>query len=201
MRAFAGDTPYIAENQSIIEVMYKTWLYLISIAIALPTRWFPDALAKVPGPIWPAAAAVAAIACGELVLNNPTVSPSGPYCPGQTIQISFTGTNLPEGDNIQVFWDTNSGYNPFGGGGTQIGSIPIDYTCTTCPTILAVMVNPATCSGANPNDEQNEFMLMNSGCGFNVSNLQINPSVGGTGVNDSIGGSQGCSDRCGNPAP
>ena len=192
MKAVAVNIRYNTDNQSVIELMYRTWLFLFSIAVILPLRWFPTVFPKVPPAVWPASAAILAVTCGELVLNNPTVSPSGPYCAGQTIQITFTGTNLPEGDNIQVFWDTNSGFNPFGGQGTLLGSIPIDYTCTTCPTILAVMVNPATCNGAYPNDEQNEFMLMNSGCGFNVSSLQINPSVGGSGVNDSIGGSQGC---------
>ena len=172
--------------------MYKTWVLIFSFTVLLPARWLADAMPRTTSPIIPILPLVAMITCGELVLNNPTVSPAGPYCEGSNITISFTGTNLPDGDNIQVFWDPNSGFNPFAGGGTQIGTIPIDYNCSTCPAIQAVMLNPATCNGANPADEQNEFMVMSSGCGFNVSNFQLNPSVGGFGINDSIGGSQGC---------
>lgn len=172
--------------------MYKSWVLVFSVLVLLPIRWLTDLMPKETHPLLPVLPLVALVTCGELVLNNPTVSPAGPYCPGTSITISFTGTNLPEGDNIQVFWDQSSTFNPFNSQGTQIGSIPIDYTCSTCPTIMAVMFNPATCSSMYPNDEQNEFMVLGSGCGFNVSNFQLNPSVGGAGVNDSIGGSQGC---------
>src|SRR6187431_1370503 len=192
MRALTVESLQSIENQSFIAIMYRTWILIVTIGILLPLRWLPNAMPRPSRFIFPIVATIALVTCNELVLANPTVSPSGPYCAGSNIQLSFTGTNLPEGEDIQVFWGTNSSYNPFMGGGTQIGAIPIDYACTTCPSILAVIVNPATCNGANPNDEQNEFMMLSSGCGFNVSNLQINPSVGGAGLNDSIGGSQGC---------
>ncbi len=194
MKKLAGDIIYDIENQSFIDLMYKGLVLVFSLSLLLPLRWLPFPLLKrseMTIPIIPTALLL--VTCGELVLNNPTVSPAGPYCPGATITFSFTGTNLPEGDNLNVYWGTSSSFNPFSGGGTLIGSVPIDYTCSSpCPTIMGVMVNPATCSGADPNDEQNEFMVLGSGCGFNVNNFQLNPSVGGAGVNDSIGGSQGC---------
>jgi hypothetical protein len=190
MRTPPGKALQNIENQPIIGFMYKTWVLIFSLLVFLPSRWVAEGMPKPYSPILPLLPFVALITCGELVLNNPTVSPaSGPYCPGSNITISFTGTNLPAGDNINVYWGTTNSYNPFSGGGTQIGTIPISYGCTTCPTIMGVMIDP--CNSAA--DEQNEFMLLGSGCGFNVSNLQINPSVGGSGSNDSIGGaSQGC---------
>jgi hypothetical protein len=149
MRYSPGYITYNTENQSFIDLMYKSWVLVFSFAIMLPMRWLAFVLpeqSRVQIPVIPTA--ILLVACGELVLNNPTVSPAGPYCPGSAITISFTGTNLPEGDNINVYWGTSSSFNPFSGGGTLIGSIPIDYTCSTpCPTIMAVMLNPSTCSG------------------------------------------------------
>ena len=167
--------------------MYKAVVLIFTIGILLPLRWIPNLLSSTRDLALPAT--IALVSCSELVLGNPTMSPSGPYCSGSTVSISFTGTNLPDGDSIQIFIDDNSTYNPFSGGGDKIGSIPIEYNCTTCPTILAVNVNACNSVGS---DEENEFMMLRSGSGFNVSDLIINPSVGGSGANDSIGGSQGC---------
>ncbi len=154
--------------------MYRAWFFILSIGILLPLRWLPNVLPKPSKMTFPAVATAALITCGELMLANPTVTPAGPYCPGATIQISFTGTNLPEGDNIEVFIDDISTYNPFLGGGSSIGTIPIDYSCTTCPSVLGLMADP--CAGSTDDDER-EFMMLHSGCGFNVSVISSSISM------------------------
>ena len=105
MRTFIGDAPNSIENQSVIDIMYRAWFFILSIGILLPLRWLPNVLPKPSKITFHAVATAALITCGELVLANPTVTPAGPYCPGATIQISFTGTNLPEGDSIEGFID------------------------------------------------------------------------------------------------
>ena len=98
-------------------------------------------MSRPAGFMLPIVATAVMVTCGELVLNNPTVSPAGPYCPGDMIDITFTGSNLPDGEDLEVFIGDNSGYNPFSGGGTSIGTIPIGYNCTTCPSLLGLAVN------------------------------------------------------------
>lgn len=108
------------------------------------------------------------------------------------VTISFTGTNLPDGENIQVFIDDNSSYNPFQGEGTQIGSIPIDYNCTVDPSLLGIMADP--CSGSS-DEFDHEFLMMSSGCGFNVANLLVDFDINNNSfgmVNSDIGQSNFC---------
>src|SRR6188474_1873664 len=186
MRTLPGKALQNIENQPIIGFMYKTWVLIFSLVVLLPSRWFAGVMPKTTNPILPILPLVALITCGELVLNNPTVSPAGPYCPGSNVTISFTGTNLPDGGTLQVLWGTNSAYNPCAGGGTQIGTIPIDYPCTNCPTIQGIMIN-----ACGINEQENEFMLLDSGCGFNVSNLSVDLLPAGSSAND-IGNGTSC---------
>ena len=39
--------------------------------------------------------------CGEVSISNLTIDPDGPFCPGDILQLSVTGFNLPEGDFVQ----------------------------------------------------------------------------------------------------
>jgi len=168
MRTIIGDAPNSIENQSVIDIMYRAWFFILSIGILLPLRWLPHLLPKPSKVTFPVAATAVMISCGELMLGNPTISPAGPYCPGQNVEISFTGLNLPESENIQVFIDENSTYNPFLGEGTAIGNIPIDFNCTgICPEMLGILANGCTPEAAN------EFFMMHSGCGFNVNDLSV----------------------------
>src|SRR5687768_16529660 len=183
MPHLTANTSYNPENQSFIDQMYRAWVLVFSIGILLPMRWLPFLLPKAKNITLPATLAL--ITCGELVLGNPTLSPPGPFCAGDVIDITFTGVNLPDGEDIQIFIDDNSTYNPFSGGGDLIGSIPIEYNCTTCPTLLGLMNNP--CNNY-PTDDDQEFMLLHSGCGFDVDGLVINTNAGSAN-NDSIGGS------------
>src|SRR4030095_12315122 len=194
MRELPGYITYNTENQAFIDLMYKSWVLVFSFAIMLPMRWLAFAWpeqSKVSIPVIPTAFFL--VACGELVLNNPTISPPGTHCKGVVVTISFTGTTLPEGENIQIFMDDISTYNPFSGGGTNIGSIPIDYNCSTCPSMLGIMADP--CAGSSTHELDNEFLAFSSGCGFNVSALLVdydpNNNVGGT-QNSDICASCGC---------
>jgi len=94
MRTLPGKALHNFENQPIIGFMYKAWVLIFSLTVLLPVRWLVDVMPKGQNasPIVPVLPLVALIVCGELVLNNPTVSPAGPYCPGSNITISFTGT-------------------------------------------------------------------------------------------------------------
>src|SRR5688500_1457075 len=190
MPHLTANTSYNPENQSFIDQMYKAWILVFSIGILLPVRWLPLLWPKAKNITLPATLAL--ITCGELVLGNPTLSPPGPFCAGDVIGITFTGINLPDGEDIQIFIDDNSTYNPFSGGGEYLGSIPIDYNCSECLSILGIMAAPClTVPGISPvGEEDNEFMMMSSGCGFNVADLLIdfdasNNSFGG--VNSDIG--------------
>ena len=187
MRTLAGDAPYTIENQSVVEIMYRTWLFIFSFTVLLPLRWLPNVLPNPSKAVLPIAATAALITCGELVLGNPTVTPAGPYCPGDMIQITFTGTNLPDGELIEVFIGDNTTYNPFMGGGTLIGTIPVDYNCTTCPSLLGIMAQPCG------SDTDNEYAVISSGCGFNVNDLLFNLDVNNnTGVGNADPGSAAC---------
>src|SRR5690606_14534981 len=135
-------------------------------------------------------AALQNVVCGELVLDNPTVMPAGPYCPGDVVDITFTGVNLWEGDSIDVYFDMTSSFNPFAGEGTLIGSIPIEYGCTDCPSLLGVQINACNV------DQENEFVLFHSGCGFSVSDLHIDLLPDGPSAND-----MGAGTMCGFMAP
>jgi len=130
----------------------------------------------------------------NLFLNNPAVTPAGPYCPGpQSISYASQEPVLPSGDNINVYWEQQNSIQSFSGGGTLLGSIPINYGCTTCPTIMGIMVESHLCVRWG-------HLMMNrmnlpwwgSGLWIYVNNFQFNPSVGGSGVNSSIGSAQGC---------
>ena len=106
MRTLAGESPYTTDNQSAILLMYRAWLFILSIGIVLPLRWLPHVFSKPSKLVLPVATTAVMVTCGELLLNNPTITPAGPYCPGDNITITFTGTNLPDGENLDVFIGT-----------------------------------------------------------------------------------------------
>ncbi|MEO5905355.1 MAG: hypothetical protein ABIQ11_01425, partial [Saprospiraceae bacterium] len=200
MNRNAVDMDYVIENHSFLDQMYRGWVLIFSIAVLVPLRWLPTVLPKGSSALFPVLPlALALVTCGELVLNNPTITPAGPYCKGDIVTVSFTGTNLPEGEDLQLYIDDVSSYNPFSGGGALIGTTQIDYNCSTCPNALGIMINP--CTGISPPEQNDEFMLLYSGCGLIVSELQVTVNTGsGQNVDQNIGLSNFCQFQSDNSA-
>src|SRR5688500_11316035 len=167
-----GRLSYYLDYQSLIDLMYRAWVLILSIGMLLPVRWFSHQWFRPKAIALPATFAL--VACGEIVLGNPILTPPGPYCGGESIEISFQGTNLPDGEDIQIFMGDQSAYNPFNGGGSYIGSIPVEYNCSTCPQLLGIMSDP--CTGGT-DEQDNEFLAFSSGCGFNVSDLLVDYDI------------------------
>ncbi len=113
--------------------------------------------------------------------SNATMAPcSGAgcnVCPGQSITISgLTATNLADGTCVNWYLGTTPTFNPFSGQGTLLGCSPIAVTppspCVTCPTTLFIFVDD--CPGGQPGgQEDNEFLTIWSGSGFNVSDMNL----------------------------
>ena len=119
--------------------------------------------------------------CTEMTLDVPSVTPSGPYCPGDIIDLTFTGSNLPDGETLDIYLGDNAGFDPFIGDGVLIGQVPINYNCVDCPQLLGIMADPCRDTMAVDMTEQaNEFAVMTSGCGFDVDDLSfdINNNAG-----------------------
>jgi gliding motility-associated-like protein len=119
-------------------------------------------------------------------------------CPGNTIQMSLTGTNLPNGNNVLWYYGSNPTFDPYvGGAGVNlIGSSIISTTpsvppitpCATCPELVYLQVDG--CPGATFGDQlRGEFAVVSSGSGFNLSDLRFafDPTLVGGGVNANIG--------------
>ena len=87
MRDATGRISYYLQNQSVIDLMYKAWILILSIGILQPVRWLPHLFSRPKTCVLPATLAL--ISCGELVLGNPTLNPPGPFCAGDVVQISF----------------------------------------------------------------------------------------------------------------
>lgn len=141
---------------------------------------------------WPAVssapvAAVSAAAndCGLIHLSNPFLNVFN-YCPGNTVNVAVAtpinpAYNLPEGDSLYLYWSPNPSFDPFTDPEAEfLGGVEITYPCTAtnCPSMLGILVN-----GCNENnmplygfstfETHNEFMLIHSGCGFNLDALTI----------------------------
>jgi hypothetical protein len=93
-------------------------------------------------------------------------------CPGNTINLSGSGSNLPAGGCINWYYSDQPNFDPDAGQGTLMGCSMIAGTapipCGTCPSLLGIFVD------ACGNEEDNEFMLMMSGSGFVVDQLSVN---------------------------
>ena len=88
-------------------------------------------------------------------------------------------SNIPAGSNIVFYQSTNPNFNPYAGQGDSIGFIHIDNSNTsngqpitsTCPRIFGIFID--ACNDNGRSEPANEYILMTSGKGFKVSNLQI----------------------------
>ena len=92
-------------------------------------------------------------------------------CPGDQYTLTPTGTNLQAGDCINWYINTVPNFNPYSGQGTLLGcselTSPPPDPCNPNPIFLGIMVN------ACGTEENNEFLGLWSGGGFNVSDLMV----------------------------
>ncbi|MCB9343651.1 MAG: gliding motility-associated C-terminal domain-containing protein [Saprospiraceae bacterium] len=90
-------------------------------------------------------------------------------CPGDSYTLNATGSNLTAGDCINWYISDQPNFNPYNGEGTLLGcsalTTPPPDPCNPNPIFLGIFVN------ACGTEENNEFMAMWSGGGFNLSDL------------------------------
>ena len=122
-----------------------------------------------------------------MFISDISITPSGPYCPGDEVDISVSGTNLPAGETLSLYFGEEELVNPFAGQGVLIASGAVQYSCMTCPSLLGLMVNPCG------SDVENEFAVAFSGCGFNVDDVIFDINNNATPNNEDISGGGQCS--------
>ncbi|MFN4254610.1 MAG: hypothetical protein ACK4Q5_06360 [Saprospiraceae bacterium] len=96
-------------------------------------------------------------------------------CPGDQITLTATGTGLPPGGCVDWYYGTTNNFNPYAGQGTFLGCSPIDdvpppQPCNDCPITVMLFVD------ACGTEQDNEWMLLWSGSGFNVGQLSVDLS-------------------------
>lgn len=105
----------------------------------------------------------------QFTVNNQT---RDTVCVGSQVQFLIKGKDFPQGGVVDWYLGTTSGFDPLTQG-TWIDSTTIGGTTTSCPSrcpdITAIMFN--SCGGSN--EPGNEYILLNSGDGFNVDDLQV----------------------------
>lgn len=93
-------------------------------------------------------------------------------CPGDVITLTAEGDFLPNNGCVNWYFGTTPGFNPYNGEGTLIGcgtiTAPPPAACSTCPELLAIWIDAC----GNP-EQDNEFMIVSSGSGFNVNNFGV----------------------------
>lgn len=126
---------------------------------------------------------------------------SGTLCEGESVTLSITATGVTPGNFVDWYIGPNASYNPYTGQGTQIGAVPIEFTCNNAPAILYIMVNPDNIQAGGPGDECDEFMVLWTGSGFNTADLLVsNLSTGSASWNDFILGNA-ATFNCGTALP
>ena len=98
-------------------------------------------------------------------------------CVGDQFELTVAGDDLPDGGCVEWYFDDNASFNPYNGQGTLIGcgAVTSDDPCNVCMTLEAIMVN--THSGEN-----NEFVIFNSGGGFNTNDFLFDFDVNNNGT-------------------
>lgn len=96
-----------------------------------------------------------------------------------TFKFSVNYTSIPQNSNIVFYQSTNPAFNPYLGQGDSIGFINVgantsgggSQVTTTCPEILGIFID--ACNNAPLLEQDNEYIVMTSGQGFLVNNLQV----------------------------
>lgn len=126
---------------------------------------------------------------------TPACNPSCELCSGDQFTINLKGNDLPNGGKVEFYINSTPGYNPYQGQGTLIGTSMITTpggNCRICPELIGILID------ACGTEQNNEFIVMWTGSGFNTSNFLFDyasqNNTGGAG-NADIGG--GCSIQAG----
>ncbi|MEO6189341.1 MAG: hypothetical protein ABIO44_02250, partial [Saprospiraceae bacterium] len=121
----------------------------------------------------------------------PNCLPSCDICVGDLLTINLKGNDLPNGGKVEFYINSTAGFNPYQGVGTPIGTSNIitpGGNCRICPELMGFLIDACGV------EQNNEFIIMWTGSGFNTSNFVFDFAAGnntGGGQNADIGG--GCS--------
>lgn len=95
-----------------------------------------------------------------------------------TVQFAVDYAGIPANSNIVFYQSSNANFNPYLGQGDSIGFINVGgntsngtQTITACPEILGIFID--ACNPAPLVEQDNEYIVMTSGKGFMVNNLQV----------------------------
>ena len=110
-----------------------------------------------------------------------------------TMRFSVNYSNVPANSNIVFYQSTNPNFNPYNGEGDSIGFISIggntsngNQVITSCPEILGVFID--ACDPDPLEEQDNEYIVITSGQGFLVNNLQVDvPSTTNKDINIPLG--------------
>lgn len=138
--------------------------------------------------------------CAQITKSNitPNCTPNCILCSGDKLTISLEGSDLPQNGKIDYYADINSGFNPYKGQGTKIGTANISTTnpkCRICPELLGFMID------ACGSEAKNEFLMIWTGSGFNTADFNFDYAFQNNifGAADADIGPGGCGITNGNP--
>ncbi len=110
-----------------------------------------------------------------------------------TVKFSVNYSSIPQNSNIVFYQSTNPSFNPYLGQGDSIGFINVGgntsggtQITTTCPEVLGIFVD--ACDPDPLEEQDNEYIVITSGQGFLVNNLQVDvPSTTNRDINTPLG--------------
>ncbi|MEP7197767.1 MAG: gliding motility-associated C-terminal domain-containing protein [Saprospiraceae bacterium] len=120
----------------------------------------------------------------------PNCIPNCELCVNDIFTVNLTGFDLPNGGKLEYYLSPTPGFNPYQGAGAFIGSVGITTpggNCRICPELMGFLID------ACGTEQNNEFIIMWTGSGFNTSNFVFDYAAGnntGGAQNADIGG--GC---------
>lgn len=125
--------------------------------------------------------------CPEITASQ--LSSLGPFCTGDQVTMSAFGMRLPDGDSVIWYIGNSPTFNPYAGGGKKLCGGLITTPCTQLFTIVQAYINPFS-----PGDGCEEVLVLNSGAGINIDELQVtlNGVLGGPWVPGNLSKISGC---------
>jgi gliding motility-associated-like protein len=122
-------------------------------------------------------------------LSSGTICSSGK----DTVVFSVNYSGIPASSNIVFYQSTNPSFNPYAGQGDSIGFINVGSNTsngtqliTSCPEIIGIFID--ACDPDPLVEQDNEYIVITSGQGFLVKNLQVDvPSATNKDINIPLG--------------
>lgn len=110
-----------------------------------------------------------------------------------TVIFSVNYSGIPANSNIVFYRSTNPSFNPYLGQGDSIGFINVGsntssgmQVITECPEIIGIFID--ACDPDPLLEQDNEYIIITSGKGFLVNNLQVDvPSTANKDINIPLG--------------